>query len=364
MSAKRVRPRTTRMNPWRFSVLSCAVMCLACNKGADATTDGAEKKPAAEVTATIDTVKTSPFAETIDGVATVIARVGHIALLAAPSPTRVTKIFVAVGDHVRADAPLVELEQPTFDAAVSSAEAALRAAEQAAARASRLVEAGVAPRKDAEIAAAELEAAKLNAVTARRARDLSHVQAPFAGVVTRLQAAVGANVDVGQPLVEITDPSVLDAVISVAPADASGIRAGQSAQIFEGNAAGSEPIATAVVADISAVVDSATRGVPIRLSIRTNARTLRVGESVFARIVVAQHDKAVVIADDALVPTGEGFHVFVVDSAGVAHARDVTVGGRSAHHLWITKGLAPGELVVTKGAYGMDDGAKVVGGKP
>jgi RND family efflux transporter MFP subunit len=345
-------------------VCSLALVVATACTGKENAAAGDEAKAVAEVTAVVDTVRTALFAETVDGVASISARVGHVALLAAPSPTRVTKIYVSVGDHVAANAALVDLEQPQFDAAVASAEAALRAAELASARATRLVEAGVAPRKDAESALAELEAAKLNAMTAKRARDLSHVRAPFAGVVTRLQAAVGANADVGQPLVEITDPSVLDAVIAVAPSDASGIRAGQSADLFEGNAAGADPIARASVADISAVVDSATRGVPIRLAIRTTTRTLRVGESVFARIVVAQHAKAVVVADDALVPTGEGFHVFVVDSAGVAHAREVTVGGRASHQLWITKGLAAGELVVTKGAYGMDDGAKVVGGKP
>ena len=341
------------------------MMPIACKPG-DGGGDAAkeEEKPKAAVTASVDTVRLGSFAETIDGVGTVVARVGHVALLAAPSPTRVTQIHVAVGDHVAANAPLVDFEQPTFDAAVSSAEAALRAAEQSAARATRLVDAGVAPRKDAEIAAAELEAAKLNAVTARRARELSHVRAPFAGVVTRLSANVGANVDVGQPLVEITDPSVLDVVMSIAPADASGLRAGQSADLFEGNAAGTAALGHARVADVSAVVDSLSRGVPVRLALNTSTRTLRVGESVFARIVVAQHAKAVVIADDALVPTGEGFHVFVVDSAGVAHAREVTVGGRAEHRLWISKGLEAGERVVTKGAYGMDDGAKVVGAKP
>lgn len=355
-------PSPHRPAPRGFCLL--LALCVACNGSKAGDAAGEETTSTAAVTATVDTVRTTVFSETVDGVASISARVGHVALLAAPSPTRVTRIYVSVGDHVRANAPLVDLEQPTFDAAVASAEAALRAAELAAARATRLVDAGVAPRKDAESASAELEAAKLNAITARRARDLSHVQSPFAGVVTRLQAAVGANVDVGQPLVEITDPSVLDAVIAVAPTDASGIKAGQSAELFEGNAAGADPIARASVADISAVVDSATRGVPIRLAIRSSTRTLRVGESVFARIIVAQHAKAVVVADDALVPTGEGFHVFVVDSAGVAHAREVTVGGRASHQLWITKGLAVGELVVTKGAYGMDDGAKVVGGKP
>lgn len=323
-----------------------------------------EKKAPAAVAASIDTVRLGSFDETVDGVGSVVPRTGHIAVLAAPAQTRVVKIFVSAGDHVKADASLIDLEQPSFEAALSSAEATLRVAEQSAARATRLVAAGVAPRKDLEVATAELEAAKAGALNARRARDMSHVRAPFAGVVTRLSAVSGANVDVGQPLIEITDPSVLDLLLPVSPASASLIRPGQSVDLFEGNSAENAAIGRATVADVSAAVDSASRGVPVRLAITSTKRMLRVGESIFVRLVVNKHRNAVVINDDALVPTGEGFHVFVVDSAGVAHSRDVKLGGRAEHKLWISEGLKAGELIVTKGAFGMDEGAHVVGGKP
>ncbi len=343
--------------------MSALLFVVACGADKD---DAAEEaaKVTPSVAAAVDTVRVGAFSETVDGVGAVVARTGHVASLAAPAPTRIAKIYVALGDHVAANAPLVDFEQPAFDAAVASADAALRAAELAAARATRLVEAGVVPRKDAEAATADLEAARLAAVTARRARELAHVTAPFAGVVTRLSVAMGANVDVGQPLVEITDPSLLDVVVPVAPGDAGHIRAGQTARLFEGTGADTVAIGDARVADVSAVVDSLSRGVPVRLSLGRTARVLRIGESVFARVLVSQHTNAIVIADDALVPTGEGFHVFVVDSAGVAHARPVTVGARMDHRIWVSEGLKAGEVIVTKGAYGMDEGARVVGGKP
>jgi RND family efflux transporter MFP subunit len=244
------------------------LLVAACRPDAD---EAEAPAHTAEVAASIDTVREDAFVETVDGVGTVVARIGHVAVLAAPSPTRITKIYVEVGDRVAMGAPLVDLEQPAFDAAVASAEAALRAAEQAAARATRLVEAGVAPRKDAEAATAALEAARRDAVTARRARELAHVQAPFAGVVTRLAASLGANVDVGQPLVEVTDPSVLDVLLSVAPADARRLQSGQSADLFENAGKDTTRLARGRVADVSVVVDSLSRGVPVRLALLSNA---------------------------------------------------------------------------------------------
>jgi hypothetical protein len=56
--------------------------------------------------------------------------------------------------------------------------------------------------------------------------------------------------------------------------------------------------------------------------------------------------------------------VFVVDKDGLAHSRPVKVGGRSDHGVWVTSGLKAGEVVVTKGAYGVSENAKVVSDKP
>ena len=58
-------------------------------------------------------------------------------------------------------------------------------------------------------------------------------------------------------------------------------------------------------------------------------------------------------------PEGEGFRVFVVDSGGTAHARPVVVGARSETRAEILQGLGAGERVVTTGAYGVTDSAKI-----
>ncbi len=356
-----------RSRTLRAVVGGCLLSVTACGKGevakdADDAPPADEAKTQAVVAATVVPVEVTRFDETIEAVGVVAGRPGRVAQLAAPAPTRVARVNAAVGQSVAAGAVLVEFEVAPFEAAKVGAERALDVAEKAAARASRLAEAGVSPRKDAELAQADLAVAQSNAITARRARELAVLRAPFAGVITRQIALLGASVDATQPLIEVSDPSQQDVLLTLAPPDAARVRVGNEVLLSAGTTAGMTTGAMAAhgrVADIAAAVDSASGGVAVRVAITSRERTVRFGESLVGRIAVSSHANALVVPAASLVPNGEGYRVFVVDSAGVAHATDVQVGGRSANGVWIRQGLEAGQRVVSGGAYGMDEGAKV-----
>ncbi len=344
----------------RFAI-AAMLLSAACARKEGAPAD--EHVPSA-VTASVETAGSVTFDEIVDAVGVVVARPGHVAVLAAPAATRVAKVFVAAGAMVKVGDPLIEFEQAPFEAAAQSAEAALAAAERTLARATRLAEVGVLPRKEADVAASELAAARSAALMARRARELSILHAPIAGAVTRISAMLGASVDPSVPLVEVTDSRALDVVLTVSPTDAARIRPGQTVTLFAGTSASEAALGGGQVADVAAMVDSASGGVAIRVTMATPTRPVRVAEPMFGRIGVAKHANAVVVPLEALVPTGEGFQVFIVDAAGVAHATPVTIGGRSDKMAWITDGLKAGDRVVTRGAYGINDSSKVLTGKP
>lgn len=300
------------------------------------------------------------FTEIVSAIGTVTARPGYIAALSAPAPTRVMRIFVAIGQHVAVGAPLVEFDRAPFDAQARSAEAALASAEHAYGRAQRLAEAGIVPRKDVDQASADLAQAQSAAVVARRAQSLAILHAPMAGVVTRLDAVLGGSVDAAQTLVEVADPSMLDLLFTVTPADAARIRSGAAVQVTAGQRETGEVLGTATVTDVAATVDTATRGVLVRARLGHPTRSLRIGETIVGQVAVAVHPNAVSVPIAALVPNGDGIKVFVIDSAHRARATPVTVGARSGQRAEITSGLSGGETVVTVGAYGVDDSARVV----
>jgi len=337
-------------------IVALAGVCAGC-RGTRAASDAVEAGAGVQTGTAVATVQSFP--DVVSAIGSVVPRPGRFAELAAPAPTRVARIFVTPGQRVAEGDSLIEFERAPFDAAAKSAAAALESAERAHARAVRLVQAGILPQKDSDQAAADLAQAQVAAVTARRAQQLATLRAPLAGVVTRMSAVLGATADPSQPLVEVADPAALDIVFNVSPAEAARIRAGDAVELSPGEGSGAAALGRGVVTSVAATVDAASRAVAVRASARP-ARPLRIGESLLGRIVTAVHARAVTVPVAALVPAGDGFQVFVVDSADVAHARPVTVGARTASLAEIVAGLAPGETVVTTGAYGVADSAKIV----
>ncbi len=335
--------------------LLAALALMACAKDKD------EESAASRVVTGAKTVIVAeqPFVETLDATAVVSARPDHLAMLSAPSAARVAAVHVVAGQRVAKGDVLVELDQVAFRGAVNTADAALAAAEKQAARQQRLADAGIAARRDVDLAQAELASARAAAETAHRQADLSIIRAPIAGIVTAVTAVLGATADPAQALVQVADGGVVDLTMNLVPADAARLRVG-AAVVVLGEGKNAAAIGEGTLTAVGAAVDSATRAVTVRASVRRSARALQVGETVPVRVTVAARDKAIVVPIAALVPDGESFKVFVVDGQGIAHARAVEVNGRSDTQAEIVKGLKSGERIVTYGAYGMDDSVKVV----
>ena len=337
-------------------ILGCATLLASCSSASSG-----EAAPAvATVAATVATVATERFAGVIDAIGVVTVRPGHLASLGAPGSARVSAVRVSVGDRVRAGAVLVELEPAPFNAAVQGANAALLAATTARERAQRLVDAGIAPRKDLDLATSELAQATSLAATARRMRTLATLRSPIEGVVTRLTATLGANVDGTAALVEVADPRFIDIVLNVSAAEAAQLTIGAPVTLTSGAAEGADTLGTGVVTTIAGAIDSVSRTVAVRVGAPKTVRALRIGESVNGRITLEQRVDAVLVPSAAVVPDGDEYRVYVVDSAGVAHARTVEVGARRDGRIEITSGLKAAERIVTDGAYQVDDGVHIV----
>ncbi len=320
---------------------------------------GEEAEPQPVVTAATAVARRDTFAVTIHALGTVAPRPGAAARLAAPAATRVSKIYVGVGDAVTAGQPLVALDESVWRAQTQQAQAQMEAARKAYDRASRLVNEGIAPRKEMESAFSDVARAQAELADAQRRQSLGVLRSPIAGVVTHLDVALESPVDANQPLVEVVNPTGLEVRFHLSPTQAGRVSVGAAVELSTGDDSAAFVLGRGRIEGISAAVDSATGSVAVRAVVTAPTRALRVNETVAGEIIVARHPGAIVVPAAAIVPEGGANEVYVVGADGIAHARPVTLGGRTASRVEVLTGLRAGEVVVTEGAYGVTDGSRV-----
>lgn len=321
---------------------------------------------------------------TAAGVATVPGQVApnedRTARLGAPASGRVVAVRVSPGDRVARGQVLVTLVSPEAGAAqsdlskataaVTSARAEAAYAQSARERAERLLALKAIPQQDYERAITDDAAARATLAQAeaelRRARSTAGqlgggaavtgeiaVRSPLAGVVLARTAVPGTVVELGAPLVVVTDPSSLWLTINAPEAMAGLFRRGGELQ-FRVPAFPGESFAARIDA-VGAGLDPETRTLPVRAVVA--ARGGRLKPAMLASVAVAGGPQvpAVLLPDDAVQLLEGTPTVFIAapDEKGGATftARAVEIGARSDGRVAVLRGLAAGEVVVVAGAY-------------
>lgn len=177
------------------------------------------------------------------------------------------------------------------------------------------------------------------------------VRSPIAGTLVEALVAPGEFVEEGRTLFEVVDLGRLWLEARIPEADLTRVRDVRGAWFeIEGLGAPIEVAESGIVAK-PGVVDPASRTAPLVFEVPNADRNLAVG--MFADVNVLTGDARAVLA----IPTSA-----IVDEAGESVAyverggetferRSLTLGVRDGDHVEVTGGLAPGDRVVTKGAY-------------
>jgi membrane fusion protein, copper/silver efflux system len=188
------------------------------------------------------------------------------------------------------------------------------------------------------------------------ARRLVTITAPRSGIVLNRGVSAGTAVDPSTEIVTIADLSVVWVIAEVAEADASQLRAGETA-LLNFPMVRREPF-SAKVEFIYPTLTERTRTVRVRLPVPNQNGKLRPGMYGSAEFPAIARE-ALTVARDAVVDTGQSQHVFVHTSANVIEPRTVQVGTRLADRVEILQGLAPGDHVVTTGVFLIDSESRL-----
>jgi multidrug efflux pump subunit AcrA (membrane-fusion protein) len=185
----------------------------------------------------------------------------------------------------------------------------------------------------------------------------SEIRSPINGVVTDRPLFEGETAATGAPLITVMDTSSLLAKTHLAQSLAQRMKLGDEALV---RVPGMAELVPARVALISPALDPGSTTVEVWLKIENKAGTLKVGTPVKLSIAGRVEAQALKIPASSILTAQDGSKsVMVVGSDGSAHRRAVTLGIADEEDVQVTAGLTPGDMVVTGGAYGLDDGAKV-----
>ncbi len=185
----------------------------------------------------------------------------------------------------------------------------------------------------------------------------SEIHSPIDGVVTDRALFAGETAAAGAPLLTVMDTSSLLAKAHIAQSVVQQLKLGDEAKI---QIAGIGDPVTAKVSLISPALDPGSTTVEVWLRIDNKASKLKVGTPVKALITGITVAQAWRIPGSAVLTAQDGGKsVMIVGSDGAAHRKAVTLGISDADDVQITSGLSASDMVITGGAYGLDEGTKV-----
>ncbi|MBI4484760.1 MAG: efflux RND transporter periplasmic adaptor subunit, partial [Acidobacteria bacterium] len=307
--------------------------------------------------------------------ATVHPLPGGEAIVAAPAAGRLmADVLLSIGTRVRAGQILGRLEprlsagadRATLEADVAEARASLEGARVEQTRAERLLAARAVPARRVEDArrATVVAEARLHAAEARLAQrdetlrtgggaaagNAFALRAPIGGRLAEVIATLGASYDEGAPLFRIVRTDRVELEVQVRATDVALAR--QAAGLALEIPGVSKPLVLEPhhVHD-SGVIDATTRALALRMEIENPGEHLLVGQAGTAVLYARERTRVPAVPSAAVLMEAGRPYVFVQIGGERFARRFVEIASRDGDVVGVKSGAAPGERVVTRGAY-------------
>lgn len=174
------------------------------------------------------------------------------------------------------------------------------------------------------------------------------VSAPFDGIVSEREAAIGETVSPDKTLFTILNPAVVVVEGDVFESDLPRVRVGLPARITTDAVPGKTFAGR--IRTIGATVNPETRATRARVTIANPGGVLRPGTFVRALLVTNARRQTVSVPDEAVQADGP-LKIVYVKKGDAFERREVTVGESAGGRTQIKNGVKSGEQVVTTGAY-------------
>jgi cobalt-zinc-cadmium efflux system membrane fusion protein len=365
--------------PWAIAaaLIAAAAALSGCSKSdepppAPVTAGNVKLTAAQRESVRIYTVRLSSFHDTVETTGVVEFDNDQATSVLSPISGPVSRLSVSLGEKVKKGEPLATVDSPDFAAAISAYQKALATAKTnrhlADLDKDLLEHNGVAQKEaaqaetDAANAEADRDAARQELLSLnvpeqaikgmQQGKPISHAEAtirsPLAGTVVEKLITPGQLLAAGTtPCFTVANLSRVWVMAQIFGPDLASVRLGDSAEVTSGTGSNSF---SGKVDNISALVDSDTRSVPVRVVVDNPGDLLKKQMYVRVRIRSRAESSGLLIPVSAVLRDEENLpFVYVVESDAGFARRHVTLGNRTGDQYVIPEGLAAGERIVVEG---------------
>ncbi|MDQ2779667.1 MAG: efflux RND transporter periplasmic adaptor subunit [Pseudomonadota bacterium] len=185
------------------------------------------------------------------------------------------------------------------------------------------------------------------------------LSAPAAGVVTAIDAEVGAVLAAGTPVVQLAHDGPRDAVFSV-PEDQVAVMRGllDKAGALQVRTWAAKQTLPATVREVAAAADPTTRTFQVKADL--GDASLLLGQTASVLMALPRTGGIVKLPLSAVMQQQGRTAVWLVDRATMTvKVQPIVIGGAEGNSVVVASGLSPGQTVVTAGAHVLSPGQKV-----
>jgi multidrug efflux system membrane fusion protein len=363
------KPSRTRKSVWFLAMLVIAIVILGGFYGFEQFKQMMMGKyfasmvpPPTPVATTVATAQS--MARYLDTIGTLMAV--HQVTVTPEVAGRVSDIKFESGATVKANAPLVQIDDGTERADLASFQAQSRLAQVNLERARQLATRQFGSKQSVDEAQSSLDQSVAGIAKVQTQINYKLIRAPFDGVLGIRQINLGQYLDAGAAIVTLTDLDELYVDFSLPEQDLSSLKIGQQIEIKADAYPG-----RAFVAELETIdpqVDAQMRAIKLRATLTNPDHALQPGMYARVRVILPPEPNVVTLPETAVDYTVYGDSVFIVRDNGKdkdgkplykVEQVFVTVGAHEGGKVSLLKGVAPGDRIVVGGQLKLHNGAAV-----
>ena len=278
----------------------------------------------------------------------------------APLPGTTIKIHFESGQSVQKGDPLISQDVGVPEAELSGLRATLKLRQSQFRRSSKLFSTKQISRSDLDDSAALLEEAKAAVLAKSAFITRKTVYAPFDGVLGIRMIDLGSYLEPGDPIVPLYTQDPIHVDYALPEKFISRIFSGQSVEVVV--SAYPSRTFTGKVSAYDPVIDSDTRNVKIRATIRNGEGLLRPGMFAEVSTIDDSKRKVIVLPDTALSYSPFGNTLFIIKNGTqgmMVQKEQVQIGQIQGRYVEVLRGIDAGDMVVAVGQNKLRNGMLV-----